>query len=137
MHNPHCRSAACFACLIPKPASLLTGTGEFKISPDTKIFSQTNSDEVTAVAGLLVAYLQQVSGNKTAGAGADQSAGNIQLMLNSDASLGEEGYELSITPDALGLSAHHPAGLFYESDSLPTSPCESHRDYQPACRYDT
>lgn len=116
MHNPQ----DCYACLIPKPSSLLPGTGDFKISANTKVFSQTNSPEVAAIANLLSAYLQQAIGEKIAIASGSpaQDAGNIRLTLNGDSSLGEEGYELSITTDAIRLSANRPAGLFYGVQTL-------------------
>ncbi len=106
--------------LIPKPASLLPGTGDFKISPDTKIFLQQNSDEVATIADLLSAYFQQASGDKVISASGSpgHTSGNIQLVLNSDTSLGAEGYELSITADAIQLSANQPAGLFYGIQTL-------------------
>ncbi len=111
MHNPQ----DCYACLIPKPASFLPATGDFQISPNTKIFSQANNDEITAIANFLSTYLEQASGCKIAviHEGPDQSAGNIQLELNGDTSLGEEGYDLSIATDTIRLSANHLAGLFY------------------------
>jgi hexosaminidase len=109
MHNPQ----DCSTCLIPKPSSLLPGAGEFQISPDTKIVFSTNS-ETTTIADHLSAQLQQ-AGYPVAAVRGDpvQEAGNIQLMLNGGADLGEEGYELSIGTDAIQLSAHQPAGLFY------------------------
>ncbi len=112
MHNPQ----DCYACLIPKPASLLPGTGNFEISPDTRIFLQPNNEETAAIAGLL----QQVSGCRLAAAGAtpDQSRGNIQFTLNDEAGLGEEGYELSIRTDGVRLSANRPAGLYYGVQTL-------------------
>ncbi|RPJ26444.1 MAG: beta-N-acetylhexosaminidase [Chloroflexi bacterium] len=116
MHNPQ----DCCACLIPKPASLFPGTGDFKISSNTKLFSQTDNAEIAIIANFLSAYLQQASGYKIAFASGspDQGAGNIQFTLNGDTSLGEEGYELFITADAVRLSANRPAGLFYGVQTL-------------------
>jgi hexosaminidase len=75
---------------------------------------------MAAIASLLADYLEQVSGKKIdlAQENAVQAAGNIQLALNGDASLGAEGYELSVTTDAITLSANCPAGLFYGVQTL-------------------
>ena len=120
MHNPHCRSAAYYACLIPKPTSIFPSAGNFIISANTKILPQKDNHEVRSIANLLSAYLQEVSGYEIliSDANATQNEGNIQLTLNGDASLGKEGYELSITTDSILLSANCPAGLFYGIQTL-------------------
>ena len=40
-------------------------------------------------------------------------SGAIVLRLGGDASLGEEGYSLSVTSDSVRLIANRPAGLFH------------------------
>ena len=40
-------------------------------------------------------------------------SGNIVLALDGPSSLGEEGYELTVTPARVTIAAHQPAGLFY------------------------
>lgn len=116
MRNPQ----DCHACLIPKPATLLPGTGEFKLLPDARIFSQTKHNERVSIANLLSAYLEQASGARiiVADDRPDQETGNIRLTLNGDTVLGEEGYELSIKPDGVQLNANRPAGLFYGVQTL-------------------
>jgi hexosaminidase len=127
MHNPQDR----FACLIPKPASLFPAAGDFKITTSTKILSQANQEEVAEIAKLLSAYIQEVGDDKVdvADEKTSQQTGNIRLTLDGDTGLGEEGYELSITPDSIRLSAHCPAGLFYGIQTLrqllPTHPSTS------------
>lgn len=120
MHNPHCRSAAYYACLIPKPSSLLQSSGAFTISPGTKILAQKDHPEILSIAKLLSAYLQEVCGYQALVSDDDagQAKGNIQLTLNGDPGLGEEGYELSITTDAIHVRAACPAGLFYGVQTL-------------------
>ena len=120
MHNPHCRSAAYFACLIPKPTSFFQSTGNFIISSDTKIFLQKENSEVVSIAKLLSIALREASRCEIeiSDASSAQEAGNIQLTLNGEASLGEEGYELSINTDSILLNATCPAGLFYAIQTL-------------------
>jgi hexosaminidase len=120
MHNPHCRSAAPYACLIPKPTSFLQSSGAFTFSAGTKILPQKDNDEVSSIANLLADYLQEVSERRAlvSDDNAVQGTGNIELNLNGDPSLGEEGYELSITMDSIFLRAVCPAGLFYGVQTL-------------------
>ena len=116
MHNPqdYC------ACLIPKPTSFFQSTGNFIISSDTKIFLQKENSEVVSIAKLLSTSLKEASGCEIeiSDASMAQEAGNIQITLNGESSLGEEGYELSITSDLIMLNANCPAGLFYAIQTL-------------------
>ena len=116
MHNPQDR----FACLIPKPASILLSEGEFIISPGTKIFIRKKEDESALIGQLLEGHLGQVGGHEVAviEENRDEKQDGIHLSLSEDTSLGEEGYELSITTHAAHLKAHCPAGLFYGLQTL-------------------
>src|SRR5206468_11042862 len=42
----------------------------------------------------------------------------IRLGLGGGAGLGEEGYELTVTPSSIRLTATHPAGLFHGAETL-------------------
>jgi hexosaminidase len=105
--------------LTPKPMSLLSATGAFKFSPNTKSFLQTDHDEIAAIAKSLSADLQAHGYAAAVSSGSPgPGAGSIQFMLNGDTDLGEEGYELFVTPDAIRLNAKRPAGLFYAVQTL-------------------
>ena len=110
----------CYASLIPKPASFFKSSGSFTISPNTKILPQKDNHEVMSIANLLSSYLQEISGEEAlvSDDNSAQASGNIQLILNGDPDLGEEGYELSITTDSILLRAVCPAGLFYGVQTL-------------------
>jgi hexosaminidase len=110
MHNPHYRSRARYAHLIPNPASLDPSAGEFILSRHTTISIAPENEETIVLRELLSGYLQQA----TAGEG----TGTIQLLLDGDTALREEGYELSITPGSVLLRAHRAAGLFYAIQTL-------------------
>jgi hexosaminidase len=116
MHNPQ----DCYACLIPKPTSFFQSSGAFTISAGTKILPQKDNYEVMSIANLLADYLQEVSVDRAlvSADNVDQGTGNIELTLNGDPGLGEEGYELSITTDAIQVRAACPAGLFYGVQTL-------------------
>src|SRR5215212_6654325 len=106
--------------LIPTPASILPSAGSFTISSSTKITLQNKNEEMTSIANLLSAYLGRASGFEIETVDADeaQGVGDIELQLNREKNLGEEGYELSITTDAILLRANYPAGLFYGAQTL-------------------
>ena len=111
MHNPE----DCYACLIPKPASISESEGNFVFSANTIILLQTEDSETALIAKLLATSLGEVNGYEipVIEQGSDRGKGAIYLSLNADESLGEEGYELSITTDSIRLNANCPAGLFY------------------------
>lgn len=116
MPNPHCDSAAGYAGLIPKPTSLVPMEGSFTISPRTTISIKTRGKELDAIVYLLAGYLAQASGHEIATN--DGGAGNVRLSLEGDPALGEEGYQLNVTPEAVLLESHRPAGLFYAVQTL-------------------
>ena len=47
-----------------------------------------------------------------------RSAAEVTLVGSTDPSLGNEGYELHITPAAVTLAANSPAGIFYGQQTL-------------------
>ena len=107
--------------LIPIPASIFPSAGNFTVTAGTKIILEKASKEMVRIGNLLSEHLQQVSGFKVGINDADegpQSPGIIQLLRNDDTSLGEEGYELSITTDEVLLSAYSPGGFFYGVQTL-------------------
>jgi hexosaminidase len=110
----------CFACLIPKPTSIFESEGEFVLSPNTRIVLQKENEEIASIGNLLSGYLRQIGGSDLAVLQhtGDPGQGDIHIALTMDESLGEEGYELSITPDFIQLRANRAAGLFYGVQTL-------------------
>src|ERR671930_2295278 len=105
--------------LIPKPTLISESTGAFTISPQTRIFLQTDNKEVISIANLLSKAIQEIVGYEVLVSDSkSEDAGTIQLLLNEDGALGEEGYELSIVSDLVLLQANCPAGLFYGVQTL-------------------
>jgi hexosaminidase len=96
------------------------GDGEFLLTPDTKIIANTANNEIASIGNLISEYLQPASGSRLAiaNAGREHEHGNIQIRLNGDTTLGDEGYELTIKPDSIFLSANRPAGFFYAVQTL-------------------
>ena len=116
-------------CLIPKPASMFESEGTFILSEDVHIFVSQNNIEAIFLARLLNVYLGEATDGPFKILVGNPDVKKILLHLNGDESLGEEGYELSITPDSVTLNANCPAGLFYGVQTLrqllPTSPSET------------
>lgn len=106
--------------LIPKPTSLFESEGSFTLSANTIIFLGTEDSETAVIAKFLSTSLREVSGFEVPvlDRDGDTKQGNIHLSLNTDESLGEEGYELSITTEGVQLHASCPAGLFYGVQTL-------------------
>jgi hexosaminidase len=107
--------------LIPKPTSISVAVGNFLLSSGTIIIAQKNNTEVLAQGQLLSESVQQATGYELPivdEENRDPGQGAFHLLLTGDASLGEEGYELSITPDAVLLRANCAAGLFYAIQTL-------------------
>jgi hexosaminidase len=116
MHNPQDRPAH----LIPKPASIFESEGNFIVSANTRVVVQKGNEETASIGNLLSSHIRNSSHYDVASVEQNDppGQGDIYLSLNEDASLVEEGYELSITPDLVLLSANRPAGLFYGVQTL-------------------
>ena len=122
--------------LIPIPVSHQFGNGNFLIKSSTAIELTTINGDAKRVAGFLSGRLKNATGFavpvKTVG-GASNASGNIRMGLIKDAQLGEEGYKLNVTPNAVSITANTPAGLFYGMQSfLQLLPKEVERKSKPA-----
>lgn len=115
--------------LIPLPTSVTSFIGDFTISDTTEI-SLEPSGEVETLGSYLAVQIRDATGIKHTinAASGNPKAGNIHLALDGDEGLGEEGYELSISTDAVRVSAKCAAGLFYAIQTfrqlLPAPPSE-------------
>jgi len=99
--------------LIPAPTTQISTDGNYTITSKSVI--KTNDDPVViAIAKLFADDIQKSSGVTVSIA----SVGNIELVIEDDSNIGDEGYQLSITTDGLTLRAHQPAGLFYGTQTL-------------------
>jgi len=102
--------------IIPAPSSVKQGTSNFIVGPSTVLQFSSNDADVKRIAGNLNAAFKRAGGFELK---AGTSSSNvIQLVLSSNASLGNEGYQLSVTGTAVKITANKPAGLFYGMQSL-------------------
>jgi hexosaminidase len=112
------RGAQQSVAMIPQPARLTRGDGEFVIDASTVVWT----DHASARAGRqLAAYLAPATGStlqvRTVGA---LPARGIVLRRNSSLAsrLGREGYKLDVRPDRIVAEAAEPAGLFYAVQTI-------------------
>ncbi len=101
--------------IIPKPVSIVEGTGTFILSEKSAIFVPGESAEVKQIGKQLADQLKPATGFEITVRPLDgkQTRANIYLSLASgDTQLGEEGYQLTITNETVNLIANKPAGLF-------------------------
>jgi hexosaminidase len=101
--------------LIPKPVSVQATAGVFELTKETSIHVEGESPALVRIGEYLAEKWRPSTGYKlnVSGTTGEPSSGNIYLTTNgADATLGEEGYELTITDDLVKISAPKPAGLF-------------------------
>ena len=104
--------------LIPAPVSVTSGTGDFVINAKTSISLSTQDPDVKRVAGFLSKKLSFVTGHAISFAGSKNTENSIRLSIINDASIGDEGYKLNVTPREISISANKAAGLYYGMQTL-------------------
>ena len=108
--------------VIPAPVSVeLSSGGGFLLGPDTTIVV-TPGDERAVGVGRFLSNLIGTSAGPTAPpvrvASGATAAGSIHLAIGTVPAVGDEGYELTVTPAQVVITANEPAGLFYGAQTL-------------------
>jgi hexosaminidase len=107
--------------VVPAPMSVTAGTGApFVLSRTTSIVVPTGNVEAMRTGEALSQQLRPPTSFPTPVTAADGAVprGAIALRLGGPASLGDEGYELTITADSVRILAAAPAGLFHGVQTL-------------------
>lgn len=102
--------------IIPMPEKLERTNATFTITNKTRIVAEQGNKEAVRIATMLASKFQQVAGykiNVEEGNKTTDDKGIIFFARIDDASLGKEGYQLSVTNHAVIVKAAEPAGLFY------------------------
>ncbi|MGZ5247099.1 MAG: beta-N-acetylhexosaminidase, partial [Flavitalea sp.] len=102
--------------IIPEPVSVKSSDGTFTLPPNITLDAPSGK-EVEQTISFLTDRLTKPTGYKVTW---NSSNPTIKLALNSsaDATLGKEGYKLSVTPSNIVITANQPAGLYYGAQSL-------------------
>lgn len=106
--------------IIPEPVSLTIQKGYFLLKPEPAIISADKS--AADVASFLSELLHENYGfsvkNTTSKNVSSQPFFSLTINKSKNISIGDEGYNLKITPQKIMLSANTPKGLFYGIQSL-------------------
>ncbi|MGB4399562.1 MAG: family 20 glycosylhydrolase [Daejeonella sp.] len=104
--------------IIPQPVSVVRGAGQFTLPKNVVIQAESIPDLSHTVA-FLRERLSEPTGYRVISVTSSQTP-TIKLQLNaqSDSKLGNEGYNLSVTPSLITIKANKAAGLFYGAQSL-------------------
>jgi hexosaminidase len=104
--------------VIPAPVKVESRDGVFLLQSNSRIIADAGLKDT---AKLLAARLRPATGFrlKITSGKTKMAAGDIVLMTNDAvASLGAEGYELSVTTNGVAIRAPSSAGIFYGAQSL-------------------
>ncbi|MEI6808781.1 MAG: beta-N-acetylhexosaminidase [bacterium] len=108
--------------IIPEPVKCRQTKGVFVIDGKTSIYADDTSPAAFDVAGYLAGFLAvPVGGKLKVLKSGDIEPGRGVILLtthNAKTSLGDEGYELKVTPESVVIRAPKAAGLFYGVQSL-------------------
>lgn len=104
--------------VIPEPVSLQQTNGNF-VLPSQVVIATGNSSSLGNTLDFLKKYLATATGYSVS---QSQSANNatirLTLLTEKDATIGKEGYRLSVKPGGVEIKANEPAGLFYGAQTL-------------------
>jgi len=122
-------SLACFAsfaadrpALIPRPAEIEIGSGQFTMTPGTKVLYAQGDARLADAADYLAGRLSLAFDKRVTAAPTD--AGDavpgaiLMTAAGADPKLGDEGYSLSITRHGVVIRAPKAAGAFYGGITL-------------------
>ncbi|MBG6237008.1 hexosaminidase [Pedobacter sp. CAN_A7] len=103
--------------IIPEPVSISKSSGHFVLPENITIQA---GPEMKAVVDHLQEKLSAATGYFVSSSNTPASKPTIRLVLNSkvNTQIGNEGYQLSVTPGLIVIKANQAAGLFYGVQTL-------------------
>lgn len=102
--------------IIPQPVSLKVNSGSFIIDAHTVIRIKHSKKELKPAVAFLTSYINGISAYTLTVKKKKTNA--IELSLENIKELGEEGYQLNVTPTRIEIKANTKAGLVYGMQSL-------------------
>lgn len=113
--KPHAPTDLTKEILIPVPVSVQATAQVFELTDRSGIFVEGESEELLKIGEYLAGKLRPSTGFdlKVSSTKGEPGDGNIYLTTSAaDSTLGEEGYEITITEDLAAIAAPNPAGVF-------------------------
>ncbi len=104
--------------LLPIPVSVQESTGNFLVDGKTSIHVLSSDEGANRVGKFLADKLKTTGYSIPVIKTSAKGSNSISLALIQNASLGKEGYKLTVTPSGITISANMPAGLFYGIQTL-------------------
>ena len=99
--------------LIPKPVSVESSGDVFVLDETTEIFIDVKSPQLSSVTRYLQKKLQPATGFKLKiKTVSTKPETGFYFTQSTDVSLGEEGYQISVSEDLIIISCYKPAGAF-------------------------
>jgi hexosaminidase len=102
--------------IIPQPVSLQLDKGNFTIDARTTISYNKANKSLKATANFLATGIKKISGINLSQNKAKSK--KIEFKISPTNEIGEEGYLLNVTPDAIKITANTNKGLIYGIQSL-------------------
>jgi len=105
--------------IIPEPVSVIKQSGHFEL-PTNIIIQASKSPELKQTIAFLQERLSIPTGHYVTTVYTPSAAATFKLILNekADATLGTEGYQLTVGLKQVTVRANQPAGLFYGVQSV-------------------
>jgi len=104
--------------IIPEPVNIVKNAGVF-VLPKNITIEAGSQPELRQAILILKNHLSVPTGDHVTVSNTSPAA-TVRLVVNktSNAEIGKEGYQLSVTPKQITITANQPAGLFYGVQSL-------------------
>lgn len=107
--------------IVPKPARMERTQGVFPLDREARILVPEGDEPLTAIGRRLAQVLKDTTGHPAEvvpSASATANQGIVLSTADAAAQLGDEGYQLTVSPSAVLVRAPKPAGVFYAVQTL-------------------